>query len=263
MHALWRSNAEAVQMLLDAGADANVGFKGMPPLAYAVTSHMTEAAELLLKHGADVNFTYGGTHQSLLHTAVVHNNEGLVSVLLRHGADVNLADEAKMTPLMHCVDVEAPTGFARVGPMVQQLVSHKADLNACDAQGRTALWMLTRTICECLITKPKNLDTNLAPKIQMLKLFLGNRADPNKCDVHGNTPLHQLVKGECTLNHSKVGEAGIAKVVRVLLEHGADAHATNDDGFSSMRYAAKNKNLEAVRAMVDRDEATNTPGHRR
>jgi ankyrin repeat protein len=98
--AIQMAHAEAVQALLDAGADVNVTptEKCAPPLLFAVQMNQDNIVNMLLKSGADPNKIAEG-QQSALYRAASLNNEAMVQALLSKGADVNGTDNENSTAL--------------------------------------------------------------------------------------------------------------------------------------------------------------------
>lgn len=160
------------------------------------------AVKAALDAGFDVNRRGTGHSRNLgwtmLHKAIIIDDENLVEFLLCRGADPNLrfpvTDE---TPLYDATRVSC-------GIIMSLLVNHGADINAvsgCDRRpsNRTALWFACWCAC--------SLKTH-----RLLKLG----ADPNIPDSDGNTPMHIA----CTY--------GYPKKVELLLAYGARADTVNN-----------------------------------
>lgn len=87
-HAVNRQHLDAAKLLIERGADVNVGTKiGAPPLAAAVAKNKLEFIVLLLAHGADPNAAAGD--ETALHVAVKRGCLDCVAALVEAGADVN------------------------------------------------------------------------------------------------------------------------------------------------------------------------------
>jgi ankyrin repeat protein len=122
-----------------------------------------EVIKQLLEHGAQVNLT-DAPGNSPLHYAVDRNSEELLRLLLQYKPDLEVRDREGMTPLEDAVSrrkpamctllLEAgaqPNGVRRgENPLhravrnqdfgiAEQLLAHKADVNAVDSSGSTAL----------------------------------------------------------------------------------------------------------------------------
>ena len=114
-------HAEAVQALLDAGADANLTSREsmkMPPLGSAMAVQRNDIARILIEHGADVN---GKAVNDLtaLHTAAARGNIEAAKLLLDHGADINAVSTDGKSPLAYAEERNHPE-------MVEFLKSRKS-----------------------------------------------------------------------------------------------------------------------------------------
>ena len=95
--AVMNEQGDAIALLLSAGADPNVRGRGGLPLLNLVKSEAT--AKLLLDGGADVN-ARDLLGRSALFSAVSLGDPGLVKLLLEGGADPELSDAAGRTPFL-------------------------------------------------------------------------------------------------------------------------------------------------------------------
>ena len=110
--ALWRAarlnRKTSMQLLLAKGADMNSRFRGTPVLFAAATTpdwplqdvRKFPLVQYLLRQGADP--IVKSRKQTLLHTAICHNNSDLARILLEEGADINQADDTS-PPLLTAV----------------------------------------------------------------------------------------------------------------------------------------------------------------
>ena len=142
-----QSDIEAVRVLLEKGADANVkDGKGRTPLHIVGTlcahkdsyysddfkRRAVSVAKLLLKHGASL--AEGSTDAQLtpLHAAAASGHFKLLEYLLgRKGASVGALDSAGATPLHHAARSASEKG-------VLALLQWGADPKVADAEGKTA-----------------------------------------------------------------------------------------------------------------------------
>ena len=98
--AVWRGNTEAVQTLLDEGAEVNTkDAEGNPILREAVWREHTEIVRLLVESGADVN-ARDVEGNPILREAVWRGHTEIVRLLVESGADVNARD-AEGNSILH------------------------------------------------------------------------------------------------------------------------------------------------------------------
>ena len=99
------SNLGIVQLLLNVGADVNGGGGEDAPLHQAAVSGNIEAIEQLIEAGADVNRVSTeadaniGAGSTPLHWAAAENHSNCLKTLLAAGADPNIAHREGQTPL--------------------------------------------------------------------------------------------------------------------------------------------------------------------
>lgn len=128
----WAKNAETLQFLIKAGADANSGDNnGYTILQNAVRAGDIERIKLLLKSGADVN-KGNKRGDTPLKYAVEKQSDEAVNILLKAGANVNMKGLWGFTPLMSATLGQWKTG-------VKILVNAGANIHAVDVGGHTSL----------------------------------------------------------------------------------------------------------------------------
>ena len=101
MIACHERNTDAINALLNAGADPNIADdKGVTCINHAVNEGFSKAIlEPIINHGAAVNATIKNNMTALM-IACLNLNEGAINVLLNAGADSNIAD-VKGDTLLH------------------------------------------------------------------------------------------------------------------------------------------------------------------
>ena len=229
-------NVAAAQLLLDNGAkvDAKEKWGGQTPLMWASARRHPKMMELLIAKGADVNarsidrdyqrhVTAEGRPKNLdnggltpLLYAARENCMACVGVLLESGADIDLPDPIGVSPLLVAI-MNANWDLAR------QLIEAGADVNQWDVYGEapllTAIDLRTRIDGGRASIDPMNTTKGLA----IVNLLLERGADPNMQLLFKPANARGVVytRGVTPLIRAAVNAD--LEVVKLLLEHGADA----------------------------------------
>lgn len=162
---IWAARAgsvEAINVLLDAGADVNLpGPTGdnwdATPLQHAILERQVAAVRLLLEHGADPNRGAGGG-LTPLSLAAGDTDPVIVKLLLAHRADPSVEDEHGATPLSRAVSAGSLHGPDR--PMfggcrvetVRALVAHSpAPRVKRNSAWNDAVWWARFQRCEAVL----------------------------------------------------------------------------------------------------------------
>jgi ankyrin repeat protein len=229
-------NVKAAQLLLDAGAtvDARERWGGQTALMWASARRHPEMMRLLIAKGADVNarstvrdyqrhVTAEGRPKSLdsggltpLLYAARENCHACADVLLTSGADINLPDPDGVSPLLVAI-MNANWDLAN------QLIAAGADVNQWDIFGETPLFTAVNSHTRRDGGRNSIDPINKTTGIEIVKTLLARGADPNMqlffkpANLAGNTNT----RGTTAL--IRAANNGDVEVVKLLLEHGADA----------------------------------------
>jgi uncharacterized protein len=248
---------EILSMLLDAGANVNpvkkesditygqqVSFK--TPLMEAAGTGNIGAVQLLLQHDADVNAS-DYYHATPIIEASNNGHPDVVKALIEAGANIDVHQDSGDTPLMRAIyytstaimDFEAslekkspkldPAQIkkaiesinARYQQVVELLLDAKADLEAEDDRGQTALFACINE-----------------GNIMYLQKVLAANANVHHTDKSGNEPLNFLVK---VLKNRKLNEAEMAELARMLIEAGANRESKDYSGLTPLAIANHEK----------------------
>lgn len=135
----YNGHSESVKTMLknpdievDAANDA-----GDTPLSIAVGEGNLYIVELLLEAGADAN-RQNNSGESLLHLAARQRKPHMVDTLLKHGADYNVRNRNGETPLICAIKSKnAKKGSVEI---VELLLEYKAEVDCTDIWGNSALY---------------------------------------------------------------------------------------------------------------------------
>lgn len=200
-------NAEAVELLLEAGMNANLlGEDGKYMLHLALERGHVEVALKLLSHGANVHARDKQERTPLMY-AVQLGNMRLVELLLARTTSTNAVDVNGRTVLMYA----ASSGNVS---MVQSILQKGAAVNWKDKSGRTALFSAIE-----------------AKEASVVQVLLEAKADVHVGDREGLTPL---------MYASQLGDLG---VVKALVYQGADISRTDRQGQGAGFYATEHEDV--------------------
>jgi len=97
-YAVREQNMKAVRLLIERGADINLGIKGKTPLINAVIKNDIRILHFLLNSGADMNVTVNKGNTALI-LASKSGRLDCVRMLVEHGADVEYKNTKGLTAL--------------------------------------------------------------------------------------------------------------------------------------------------------------------
>jgi uncharacterized protein len=185
-------DAPMIDVLLAAGADAKASLSsGQTMLMLAARSGNPAAIKTLVAHGAHVNAQENVLGETALVWAAAENHGDAIAALVHAGADVNLRSHVTKFPQRDYGDGKSgrftvlprggwtPVMYASrqdAKDAIRALVAARADINAKDPDGTTALTFAI-----------------LNAHYDTASMLLDLGADPKVADARGMTPLYAAV----------------------------------------------------------------------
>jgi uncharacterized protein len=156
--------------------------------------------------------------------ALAFEDKDQLAHLLKHGGNPNAAEELSlMTPLMAAETIELTWTLLEAG----------ANVRARDRAGRTALHYATMM----------RDGGSIIPLLARAGADVNARADA----PDGDTPLFCAIE-----NYLESAEKAVAiRIIRVLVEYGADINATDSNGASVVAIAAAHNRPELIKLLVE------------
>uniref|UniRef100_UPI00157B1CA2 ankyrin repeat domain-containing protein n=1 Tax=Wolbachia endosymbiont of Cardiocondyla obscurior TaxID=2687307 RepID=UPI00157B1CA2 len=275
--AIERGNFEAVNYLLEKGADVNKADRyERTPLNLAVQLGNLKIVNALVGRGADVNKA-NKCGNTPLHLAIERGNFKAVNALVGRGADVNQTDGYGRTPLHLAIE---KGNFEAVNA----LVGRGADINKADNRGYTPLHFAAQIgnaeIINALISHQVGDDictplhlAVLRNDMELVNSLIERGVDVNKANKYGYTPLHfaiergnfeavnalishQVGDDICTPLHLAVLRNDM-ELVNSLIEQGADVDEVSRDRYTPLHLAVQVGNVELINALIKRSADIN------
>lgn len=269
---------------------------GLTPLLFAIRQGHREAVQSLVQAGADVNRVSAGDKTSPLLMAVINGQFDLAQYLVEHGADVAQASDAGVTPLYGVVNIQwgpksmypQPQAYlqqklsylelmkmllakgADVNARVHKKVwftSFNTDLSGVNEIGATAFWRAA-----------------YASDVGAMRLLVSHGADPNipttrpagrprppdsprepGVDISALPPVPVGGPGVPPLlaaagvgygegfaaNSHRYAPSGFLPAIKYLVEElGADVNAVDYDGNTAIHHAAARGDTESILFLV-------------
>lgn len=235
-------NRNLINFLIDRGFPVDVQTKnGETPLHVAAFYGKPESIDALARRGANVDARdeYGRTPLymvSFFHTEGAESHYiAAIDSLILHGADVNAASSGGYTPLHGLM---SNSSSAKAFLLVERLLHHGANPNLANTYGQTPLHIEAWT-----------------PNVDVIELLLKYGADINAADKGGGTPLHYVAVSDPNsmdrqrLLFQPVTVISPSKAAELLIRHGADLNARNNNGETPLDRAIQSDRKKMVKLL--------------
>jgi ankyrin repeat protein len=230
---------------------------GMTALMYAARQGALAAADALAGAGADLDATDpDGTTATVL--AIINAHYEVAARLVERGADPDIGDSAGMAALYAAVDMQhqdplinrpraKPTGRLSAADLVRVLLAHGADPNA-------------RLTSPLLMRQHNAGDGSLgagatplmravkAGDVALARTLIDGGANPSLALANGTTTAMVALSGRGS--RVLTAETPAFRIVRLLLDRGADVNAANASG-ETLLHQGVGRGEAFVRLLLD------------
>ena len=225
-------------------------------LAHAVKHGQAHVASYLLKAGVNPDHPDSSGNRPV-HYAAAFGWPFCLRLLIDAGAAINCPNDWALTPLAVAY-MKGHMGLADT-----LLAQPGIDINCQDDRGLT------------LVSLTLTNGVQAATYNQLEYLLKAKKADVKIADSLGNTPLHILATSNVSLTYQEQQNLGrsqpkiqaamserLAKVLNLLLTHGADVSVKNEKGETALQYAVETRKLPMAAMLLqngarlpDKDDA--------
>jgi ankyrin repeat protein len=230
--AIGSGKIEVVQLFLERGADPNyVAAATFCPLNWAIGQGTPEMVRLLIEKGADVN--QPGISYKPLMIASAFGQPEVVLHLLQCGADIHIQEENGMTALTYAL----MAGSEEVARLLQERGAVVTVLDAIVLQDMPLYQQLRETV----ETGAARCPTRWGGFLMDEAIYQGDLAQVRLLLDAGVSPM---VNNNTTLTQATIHNKG--KIVRLLLERGADPNQRIPSGGRAMKFARQRRNRAII-----------------
>ncbi|BCS01253.1 ankyrin repeat domain-containing protein [Aspergillus luchuensis] len=254
--AVVQDRLEAIQFLLDEGADINQPGSGFgSPLAAAVRCSSYEVVQLLLNKGADVN-KFDDMYESPLEVAADSGRLEVVQLLLNKGADVNKFDDMNKSPLgaaAHLGGLKMVQLLLEYGAVINQLGGRYGSPLAAAAAGGNF------EVARFLVSKGANVNLVL-PGIYGSALAVAvcyGELEISEFLIENGADINMPPAGQYGRVFAMAAFRGLSDVIRLLVDKGAMMNLPLDNGLvgSELAGAAWAGNVKIVEYLISKGAA--------
>ena len=247
--AIARQNHAISKYLLENGAKVNADNHGFyPPLMNAVQDGRVDLVKLLISHGAlvNVNYNLNNENETPLQIAIKYLDFEIIQVLLDNGADPNYSGNSEDS--IAALD-EALELVDTLEIIIKTLLKHGADRGLLVQRAMISVnclknvEMLLKIGVDVNATQIGEKNTPLhyaVANIDIVHLLIRFGADVNAKGFYSRTPLHYAF-------NFRVNDF---KILKVLMQNGANPNLKDEDGESTTEKTLKYKTTKYFKAIL-------------
>ena len=213
-----RGKIDYIKLLLENGADIDVGKPGTTPLMTAADLGEDDTMIFLLENGADINIlNINAPKLSRSMLSKPYATETL-KILTEYGFDIN-TKPASAEPLLFSLFNTGAKMKNGLRENVQLLLDAGMDVNATDKEGNTVLHFAAK---KCYMDP--------AGSVELVGMLIPYGADVNRTNAKGQTPLDIML-------NPYVRSCGSKELIRLLAENNTHLNDTDRYGCNSLHNA--------------------------
>ncbi len=240
------SSLEMAKFILSLGVDINYDIYGKTALMIAIRNNNYNLVDYLLRHGAKPD--RAGDDQDAVYYAIKYSTKEVLELLLKYGATLDNRYGYKGYPKIYKeYTVLIVATFYNKVEIVKLLLEKGIDPNTLDYQGNSALSYAS-------VYKQK----------EIAELLLQNGAETNIYNKNHETPLllccdnlldqkYDFYDEDFAIITENSEDCSFSEMVSVLLKHGADITAKDNNNVSILIKAVKTQEVNLVKELLLQD----------
>ncbi|MCP4438373.1 MAG: hypothetical protein GY810_05460 [Aureispira sp.] len=244
-----RGSAEACKILITNGIDLNAKTNGQPILHWAAFCGASKVLEALLDSGLDINTKDKYGYTPLLSAMSQHKME-TIEFLIKKGADVNIMPKSGFNVLEFAAD-HKKVALAKM--IFKKRTDQTTTSGALSAAAERGSLGLIKFFLKAGISVDDR--TYTSSKTALMKAASSNQLKVVKYLLEQGADLKATAyQGNTTLIYAAA--EGHLAIVQLLLEHGADINEQNKIGWTALMQASTKNRYKVVKLLLEKGAQT-------